>query len=362
MTAPSSLATIRSKVRRITGRPSTAQISDAQIDEYVNTFYIYDMPEHLRLESLRVNYQFITNVNQPAYDFPTNLYLTSMPPVYVSGYQCSMFQSRENFYRNNPRLQYIERATTGNGTVGPYTFTLINRPIVPGWKPNLPGAYSVSVVGTTDIPASQLNFNVLISGTDVNGHSVSLIDDGGSNATGHTTTGLLFDYDATTTIAASARGTINYLTGVVTIFGAPLGFARAVANGSPINAQYIPYVAARPQSVCFFQDQIIVFPLPDQAYTISFEAFKYPTALATSTQSPQLNEWWQLLALGAADKIFCDNGDIENMTKYRPILDEQIRLVQRRTIVQYASERVSTIYSDQTGPSQYPFSGYYGGI
>jgi hypothetical protein len=362
MTAPSNLTAIRSKVRKMTGRPSTAQISDAQIDEYVNTFYVFDMPEHLRLESLRVNYQFVTNVNQPAYDFPVNLYLTAMPPVYISGYQCMMSQSRENFYRGNPRLQYMERVSTGNGTVGPYTFTLTQHPICPGWKPNPPGAYSVSVVGTTDIPASQINFNVLISGTDVNGHSVSLIDDGGSNATGHTTTGLLFDFDAASTVAAGARGTINYVTGLVTIFGAPLGFARAIAAGSPINAQYIPYVASRPQTACFFQDQVILFPLPDQAYTVSFEAYKYPTALATATSSPQLQEWWQLLALGAADKIFCDNGDMDNMAKYRPILDEQMRLVQRRTIVQYSSERVSTIYSDQTGLSLYPYGGQFGGI
>jgi hypothetical protein len=114
--------------------------------------------------------------------------------------------------------------------------------------------------------------------------------------------------------------------------------------------------------VCFFQDQLILYPIPDQAYTVSIEAFRYPTALAAAGNSPQLNEWWQLLAYGAADKIFADNGDIESLQKFRPLLEEQMKLVQRRSIVQYASERVSTIYSEQTGLFQYPFSGYFGGI
>lgn len=362
MTVPSSLTDIRTKVRRVTGRPSTAQITDAQIDAYVNTFYVHDMPEHLRLESLKFNYQFVTNVNQPTYDFPKEIYLTNSPPVYVGGYQSYMTQSRENFFRANPRLQNQQRVGTGNGTVGPYTFTLTAVPITPGWKPNPPGAYSVSVAGTTDIPASALVWNVLISGTDNNGQSVNLIDDGGSNATGHIPTGLLFDPGDVSTIPANARGTINYLTGAITINAGPSGFARAVANGSPINCQYIPYVASRPQSVCFYQDQIMLFPLPDQAYTVNFEAFKYPTALAAAGQSPQLNEWWQLLAYGAADKIFADNADFDNLSKFRPLLEEQIKLVQRRTIVQQTSERVSTIYSEQTGLFQYPYSGYFGGI
>ena len=44
MGAPSTLADIRSKVRRITARPSALQITDAEIDNYINTFYIYDFP------------------------------------------------------------------------------------------------------------------------------------------------------------------------------------------------------------------------------------------------------------------------------------------------------------------------------
>jgi hypothetical protein len=106
----------------------------------------------------------------------------------------------------------------------------------------------------------------------------------------------------------------------------------------------------------------LLYPIPDQGYTVSFEAYRYPISFDVDnngnfdgTLNPQLNEWWQLLAYGAADKIFSDNADFENMAKYRPLLDEQMNLVLRRTIVQQTSERTSSIYTEQQGPGQFPF-------
>ena len=354
------LATIQNKVRRITGRPSSSQITDAQINDYINTFYIYDMPEHLRLESLRVNYQFITTANIPVYDFPKEYYLTNMPPCYIAGYQTFISQERQNFFRINSQLNYMQQSVaTGNGTAGPYAGTLINTPIVPGFKRNPPGAYTGL---TTDTLPKNINWNVLVSGEGAPGAggiapTYTLIDDGMGNL-------VSVDDPNGIGVGYTILGSINYITGAV----AGISFVDStmapavIPAGNPINVQYIPYVASRPQTICFFQDQFLVYPIPDQAYTVSFEAYMYPTALMAQTDSPQLREWWQLLAFGAAQKIFEDNADFENMAKFRPLLDEQMRLVLRRTQQQYTSERTSTIYCEQTGYNQFPFNNGYTGI
>lgn len=357
---------IRQKIRRITGRPSDQQITDAQIDDYINTFYRYDLSEHLHLISNRFNYQFVTNANQAIYDLPADTYLTAMPPVFIGGYRSYMTQSRDNFYRINPSLNYLKKnVAIGNGTTGPYSFTLGNVPIMRGWKPNPPGAYSVSDPTVfTDVPASQMSWMVLISGVDANGNSVSLVDDG----QGH-----LFDpQDPSTVVDVNpaltlSRGTIDYITGNVTIndpavYVSGPGFAVPIANGASINCQYVPYVASRPQSVVYYQDQFNLYPIPDGAYTVSFEAYKMPTALFGNSQSPQLKEWGQALAYGAADKIFSDNADMESQMKFRPILQEQMTLIQRRTIVQQTSERTASIYEEQGGLSQYPFGNVFSGF
>ncbi len=349
------LSTIISKVRNITARPSTTQITDDQIAFYINTFYLNDFPEHLRLESLRVNYQFTTNANIPVYDFPTGMYLTNMPPVFIAGYQSFMTQSRQNFFRINPQLNFLQQIYTGNGTAGPYTGQFcINTPITPGFKPNPPGAYS-TWTSDNDIPASQINYNILVSAlaspnaTSGIALSMNLVDDGQGN---------LFDINATTIDPSTAVGSINYITGALDI----TTFPEDVPSGNQINVQYIPYVPSRPQSCVFYQDQFYLYPIPDQAYTVSFEAYQYPTQLLQYDQSPQLYEWWQLLAYGAADKIFADNGDFENLQKYRPLLEEQMNLAQRRTIVQQTSERVASIYTEQTQFPQYPFGNLFSGF
>lgn len=357
MSTLSTLQNIRTKVRRVTARPSPTQISDTEIDNYINTFYAFDLPEHLKLISLRYNFQFTTTANIPVYDMPTDTYITGMPPIFIAGYQSYLTQSRDNFFRINPNLNFLQsQIYTGNGTSGPYAGQFCtNIPIVPGFKPNPPGAYSA----LTTLQPRFLNWNVLVSaeGTPdpISGiaPSLTLVDDGLGN---------LFATTDADINPANARGSINYITGELTINA--LGFTSPVPIGNPINIQYVPYVASRPQSVVFFQDQFIIWPVPDQAYTVSVEAYKYPTAFisgGSGTQTPQLDEWWQLLAYGAADKIFADTGDFENMQKYRPLLEEQMTLIQRRTIVQQTSERSATIYTDQTGvTAQYPFGNLFG--
>lgn len=362
MTVPNTLSAIQKKVRRITGRPSVNQLSDSDLNEYINTFYIYDFTQHLHLENLRTTYQFITTANRPVYDLPTDLYLAGLPPVFIAGYQSYMTQSRENFFRVNPGLNFLQQQVyTSNGTNGPYTGQfLTNTPIVPGFKPNPPGAYIANAQG--QIEAKAIHWNVLVSALGVPdattgiSPSISLIDDGQGNLID------INDPGTTPVTGFVYRGTVNYITGAIDINST--GFTANIPTGNAINVQYIPYVASRPQSVVFYQDQFILYPIPDQAYTVSFEAYQYPTAfLGTNlAQTPQVQEWWQLIAIGTSLLIFEDNGDLENYAKYRQIFDEALRMVQRRTIVQQTPERTASIYTEQSAFSQYPFGNNFSGF
>lgn len=356
MSFPSTLADIRTKVRRVTGRPSPAQLSNTELDDYINTFYRFDLPQELKLESLRVNWEFQTSPNIAVYDFPRNTYLNAMPPVYIAGYRSYLTQSRENFFRISPQLKLLqENLATGDGS-NAYSGTVTRTPILTGFKPNPPGAFSDSSTVGNDIAADKLKWNVLISAsgtpdaTSGIAPDVSLVDDGQGN---------LFDPADTSTDPANARGTINYITGAVDI----TDFASNIPTGNAINIQTTPYVASRPQEALFFEDQIILWPVPDQAYTVSFEVYKYPTAFdGTESEDPQLQEWWQLLAYGAAQKIFADNGDFESLGRFQPLLDQQLRQVLRRTLVQQTSERTATIYTEQiNGNGQWPFGNPFSG-
>lgn len=329
MSASSTLSTIRTKVRRLTGRPSSQQITDAQIDEYVNTFYQYDLPESLRVFSNNGTFKFMTipNVDQynmltatpasPAFNALTvdfdgsahqaqDVYYNLQPPLYIDGYQGFYSQSREQFFRIYAALGDINSSVLGDGTIGPYTITLPNVPI-------LQNSMTVGAVDSTNA-------------------GVRAVDAPTDRSTG---TWLLSN--STTALT----GTINYLTGAVSVT-----FANSIPTGNEITFTFTPYQANRPQAVLFYDNIITLRPVPDKPYPVEFNAFLTPAALLSSTQNPLIKQWWQYLAYGAAKKIFEDSQDPEGIDQIMKGLKEQENLVLHRHIVQQTNERTATIYTE----------------
>ncbi len=125
-------------------------------------------------------------------------------------------------------------------------------------------------------------------------------------------------------------------------------FATPPASGVTINSQTVPQNPAIPQSLLFYDGSFVVRPVPDQSYRVDMEVWIRPTELLSAGQTPELEEWWQLIAWNAAKKVFEDRTDFDSVQMIMPSLKEQENLVLRRTIVQQTSQRVATIYSEQS--------------
>lgn len=331
MSTVSTLSTIRTKVRRLTGRPSENQISNTQINEYVNTFYQYDFPEHLRVFSNNSLFTFMTEANVDQYkmlavdpDNPTfnelvvsfdggsesaaNVHYNLQPPLYISGYQSFYSQSREQFFRTYPALGDIFTSLLGNGEVGPYNFTLPNVPM-------LQDSVTVGAIDDTD-------------------STIKVVDDPQNRTSGNwllsnSTTGV--------------TGSIDYLTGEGTIT-----FANAIPFGNEITFTFTPYQPNRPLSALFYDNTITLRPVPDKSYPVQFNSFLTPSALLQDNEDPILKQWWQYLAYGAAKKIFEDSQDPEGVSQILRGFKEQENLVLHRHIVQQTNERTATIYTEMT--------------
>lgn len=337
-TGSNTLQAIEQKVRRLTRSPSEQQITTADIDNYINTFLVYDFPEHLRTFNLRVSFTFYTNAFQSEYNTDTsvlpitdplynfqNLYLTPIgEPVYFAGYQGFYTQSREQFFGIYPKTNFIQQTGfIGDGVTTAFAGVINSQQTV--------------VPPIINNPAVVLLPNqVLFDSIDVTGATLKLIDIPNNPYLG---IGTLVVPGTT-----AALGTINYITGAYSFT-----FPTAPAANQPINSQSVPQVTGLPQALLYFDNKFVVRPIPDQAYRINFEAYQRPTALLASNSIPQLEEWWQLIAYGCAKKIFEDRMDLESVELIMPEYKQQMNLVNRRTIVQYTQERVATIYTEQTG-------------
>lgn len=325
MSTPSTLTQIRTKVRRLTGRPSPQHISNDQIDEYINTFYQYDLPENVRIFSNRGLFRFITKPNvdrylmkaenpaMPKFNELTaelngqpvsavDVYYNLGQQCHISGYRALYHQNREQFLNLYPRLRDENTRVKGNGSNGAYVIRLGNTPIVPQ--------------------------TVTVGAVDANGETQGFFDRPQSPSLGS---------------FGDELGSINYLTGVVTIT-----FPTSIPQGNEITVTSTPYVASRPQALLFFHNEIILRPIPDRPYPVEIEAFITPSALLAVTDEPILKQWWQYIAYGAAKKIFEDSQDMEGVDKIMAEFKRQEALVLHRHIVQQTNQRSATIYTEFT--------------
>ena len=305
--ANSTLNAIRIKIRRLTRSPSSSQITDTTIDEYVNTFIQYDFPEHLRLFNLRQTLTWYTQPNIDEYNSSSvsaglsgfiQSNLTVHPPVFIAGQEVVYSQSRSQFAAMFPLTNTIlSIGTTGDGITTAFAGTLSSIPV--------------------------LRNNVNFVSKDAAGNGLRLSDDGSG------------------VLSGDGTGTINYLNGAFT-----LAYSAAPGASEVIYSETIPYAAGKPTAVLFFNDTFTIRPVPDKVYPVNIEVNVRPSELLAAGQSPQLEEWWQYIAFSSAKKILEDRMDMESIQMIMPSLKEQERLILRRTLQQLSNQRVATIYSE----------------
>jgi hypothetical protein len=340
VTALSTLDKIRIKVRRLTRSLSTAQLTDAQLDEYINTFVLYDFPEHLRLFNLYETFEFFTQpfidvyktstvLTNPMYDFK-NRKITVHPPIYIAGNQSQFVESREQFYKLYPMVNQIASiGQTGTGLPLDTSFT----GVINSQQSNVPSSYNQNI--------TLIRENVLFSSIDSNGNGLAMIDYPISATIGN----LYVPGGApASTVVKDIDNYINYVTGQFKVT-----FVAAPGAGLAINSQTIPVQVSRPVTVLFFDGQFTLRPVPDQPYRISMEVYVQPTEFLANpgSQVPKLDEWAGYIAYGAGLKIFQDRMDTESIAQIMPEFKKQEVLIQRRTIVQMTSQKVATIFDNQ---------------
>ena len=134
----SNVTDIRTKVRRLTASPSSSQLTDSQIDEYVNTFYVQDIPADIKSDQFKEVVEVFTEPNVDRYalsgtlDTPaddtlnqsTNVYESIREPVYVEGRRARFFKDRGEFYSDWPRTATLDTSLSGDGATTAFSITL----------------------------------------------------------------------------------------------------------------------------------------------------------------------------------------------------------------------------------------------
>lgn len=347
------------KTRELTGSSNAFQTTDASIVQKMHSFYSYDLPAKFRSLKLKDIYTFTTNQGQDVYPFNSELYTTVDMPCYCAKRELKLFTDPWSFYGVNYNWQQIDNFAVGDGTTGPYSGNTIAFPLISSVN-NDPGALvtrSPGVTGGSNLffPQSRVQ-NILISANAGFRDTQNVTDDGNGNLIQifQTSVGNLpqqeygFNYyrQYASVDPTIATATINYETGEIT----DVYFDQAIPQGIPISIAYNPKTLSIPLSIMFFQNQFTLAPVPNAGYTIELTCYRQPIQALLSadlTGNPELSEWWELLSVGAAKKIFENRLDSDGVMFIDKMLKERYDIIETRTYAQIGQQRIQTIYTDQ---------------
>ncbi len=282
-----SLADIRRKVRDLTGRQDSEELSTNRLDEYINNYYQYTFPSEVKLDEQYVLYSFNTSANVKDYTFPKTTYTNVTPPLRLNGTRMDWYQDPTLFYQRFQKEYTTFTIGTGDGATFTFANTLNSPPVIAG---------SITVTDNTEVF------------TD--------------------------NEDGTLTGSAGGSGTINYTTGAISVT-----FFTAPSVSQTIAATYISYVAAKPNAVLFFDNTFTFDPIPDTVYQCEIKAFKIVTALSQATDTPPLQEWGPAIAYGTARSIFADYGEMDRYAEMELLYRQQIEYILTRTVQNLTNTR-----------------------
>ena len=92
------LQDIMEKVRQLAGLGNTDQSTDQKIIKYINSYYLYDFPDDLRILKLKDVYTFNTIQGIDTYPFDFDSWSTVEGPAYCDKSQIALLQDPQQFY------------------------------------------------------------------------------------------------------------------------------------------------------------------------------------------------------------------------------------------------------------------------
>jgi hypothetical protein len=337
----------------------------------------------MQLFDLDTTYRFetipgIVNYNMPLYSAqsstlqmsvgPYPVYQGFKGPATVNGLPLNFFTTEMGF--NSTFLNLLNPSTSvavGDGTAGPFNFTIPFAQCLPGYV-DMAGIISTGsttdpIFGTTlaSIPVTSIYPGVFITYTTQDGRIGTITDSGQflSGNTGNILYGLLRNPSPYQNPPASeslgtystTSNTVNYNTGEVNVL---FSGSSVPAVGADINVQTYYYQPGLPRAILFKNNCLKILPPSNIPYLIEIGAYLTPTAFLNTTDAIPFAYMTELLARGAARKILSDTGDAEQLAFYEPLYREQKMLVWKRSQRIKTANPTPTIYN--TAPPMNPYT------
>lgn len=344
--AIATLDAIIGKVRRLTSSLNSTQLTDDQIIDYLNSFYLYDFPAEFRALDLKDTYTFNTIAGIDTYPFDIDHWINVQEPCYVAKRNVSLFQDKYAFYQYNfnttgpwQQIQTLTTASTGTITnitqANPGVVTSVNHGLLTGNQILISDVVGMTEVNGVTFTITVLTANTFSIGVDTTAYGAyvsggsytvnafsgtlqntpiirsimnnpmvttrtaptSVFPVGYPPSFGQANIGRIQNFLITANIANG--NTLNItddgagnLIGDIGVGANSVNYSTGLINvtfsspipsGNDVNVWYNPVVLNTPLAIYYGQNQLVLRPVPDKGYIVELTAYRLPSQALLGT-------------------------------------------------------------------------------
>lgn len=292
------LENIRSRFRTLTGRGTTADISNDDCDGYINDYLKYRFPIDAQLDRFDDDWtQAITPTDAGEYSLSEDV-LDLQLPIYCNDKELSAHYSKEEFWRVYPSDEDWTTAPTlaigssSEAAVANSAFKYIGQ----DGRVRSKAAAETALSGD-DVPQNKYGAWLL----EIDDDGTIAVQEADDNATGYDSPALAID-----ALPAPTSGCIvmGFVTAIYT--GGDFVPGTTLLSAAGVTDTYTdghPGYRGEPESILVNRSQgkLYVRPKPDDDYLLkSYASLSRPTALSGDSDTLSDEAWGPLVALGAA--------------------------------------------------------------
>ena len=108
------------------------------------------------------------------------------------------------------------------------------------------------------------------------------------------------------------------------------------------------YQTGRPYALLFWNNEFTVRPVPDLIHKMEVETYLTPVQFLQTTDRPILDQWSQLIAIGAALKVLEDRQDMEGVSNLIELYQRQEALALERQAIEEINQPNITLFNSTT--------------
>lgn len=344
--ANTTLEGIRTEVREYVGISSNSILPESVIDQEINYFYTANIPESIKLDQLRTVYVFYTLPYCDRYPVNTNQYQSFRAPLLIDGIPSQYFKDRGVFYSYYPNVRTYLQPAIGDGVETTFDFTLGAMPIVrTTFMASCPDIYGNQLICADDGGRQDVQGTLLLVNRDNTGDMVPAFP----------ATSPLPPTPLPNPPYNNQVGTINYATGQVHIV-----FPTPPAAGAQIRVNFFSPSYGRPFSALYWNNEIIVRPVPKYSHKIELEAYMTPAEMLQSSDHPFLNNFKRYISLGCSINLLSRMGDTARVAELEPsFFAAEGRVLERQANEEIGQANATIFNQGSSINAQYPYGGYW---